>query len=80
VHLLRLLFFAVLSATWLMAEGPSALVSWTALALLAFALFKARRELVATVWAARRLDRPADARRGERRETDAQIGHAGASL
>jgi hypothetical protein len=58
VHLLRLLFFVVLSVVLVMAEGWSGLAGWSALALLAFMVFKARRELAVAVKAATRLDRP----------------------
>lgn len=58
-HLIRLLFFAVLALLLGFAAGPAALLSGTALALLAWNLFRARRELASAWTAARRLDRSA---------------------
>jgi hypothetical protein len=65
VHLMRLLFLGVLSMVQLMAEGPDILANWTALALLGFTLFKARRELIIVVAASRRLDHPVRDLRGD---------------
>jgi hypothetical protein len=56
-HLIRLLFFVALALLLGLAQGISVLLSWTALALLAWNLYRARQEL-ATAWtAATRLDR-----------------------
>ena len=56
--LTRLLFFVVIALLLALTQGPSALVSWTAAALLAWNLFRARDDLRAAVSRARRLDRP----------------------
>jgi hypothetical protein len=56
-HLIRLLFFVVLALLVGFSQGFSSLLSATALALLAWNLFRARQELAAAVTAARRLDR-----------------------
>jgi hypothetical protein len=56
-HLIRLLFFVVLTLLLELSEGLSAVLSWTALALLAWNLFRARQELATALTAARRLDR-----------------------
>jgi hypothetical protein len=56
-HLTRLLFFVVLALLQAFSHGPSTLVSGTALALLAWNLFRAREELVAASAAAERIDR-----------------------
>jgi hypothetical protein len=56
-HLSRLLFFVVLAALTGFAAGASSLLNGTALALLAWCLFRARRELASAYTAARRLDR-----------------------
>ncbi|HMH18333.1 MAG TPA: haloacid dehalogenase-like hydrolase [Burkholderiales bacterium] len=56
-HLTRLLFFAVLALLLAFSEGLSPLLNWTALALLAWNLFRARQELAAAFTAAKRLDR-----------------------
>jgi len=56
-HLIRLMFFAVLALILAFANGIALLVSWTALALLTWNLFRARRELASAVAAARRIDR-----------------------
>lgn len=57
-HLIRLLFFVVLALLLEFSEGISAVLSNTALALLAWNLFRARQELATALSAARRLDRP----------------------
>lgn len=57
-HLIRLLFFVVLALLLEFSEGLSAVTSGTALALLAWNLFRARQELATALTAARRLDRP----------------------
>jgi hypothetical protein len=49
VHLIRLLFFAVLAPLLGAASGFSALLNWTTGALLAWMVFRARRE-IATAW------------------------------
>ena len=78
VDLMRLLFFGLLSTVMAMAEGPSILANWTALALLGFNLLKARRDLRAVVKSSRRLDRPAQASGSDRRQDDAAgIGQVG---
>ncbi|MBI3544986.1 MAG: hypothetical protein HY081_00095 [Gammaproteobacteria bacterium] len=56
-HLIRLLFFVVLAAMLGFSQGFDSLVSNTALALLAWNLFRARQELSVAVTAATRLDR-----------------------
>jgi hypothetical protein len=57
-HMTRLLFFLVLALLLAISAGWTSLYSWTALALLAWNVFRARKDL-ATAWgAARRLDRP----------------------
>jgi len=57
-NLMRLLFFVVLSLLLVFSEGLSSLLNWTALALLAWILYRARQELAKVLTAARRLDRP----------------------
>ena len=57
VNLIRLLFFAVLAPLLCAAHGFSALLNWTTLGLLAWMLFRARREIAAAWNAASRLDR-----------------------
>jgi len=57
VHLVRLLFFVVLALLLAFAHGAASLWNGTALALLAWMLFRARQELVVAWLAARRLDR-----------------------
>jgi hypothetical protein len=61
-HLIRLLFFTLLSAVVAMADGPALLASWTALALLGLNLYRARRELRKAFEAAHRLDREGHAK------------------
>jgi hypothetical protein len=56
-HLIRLLFFVVLALMLEFSEGLPVLLSGTALALLAWNLFRARQELATALTAARRLDR-----------------------
>jgi len=56
-HLIRLLFFVILGLLVALAIGWRILVSGTALALLAWNLFRARQELAAAVAVAVRLDR-----------------------
>jgi len=56
VHLIRLLFFAVLVPLLGAAHGFAALLSWTTLGLLAWMVFRARTEIVAAWHAATRLD------------------------
>jgi len=55
--LIRLLFFVVLALLLGFSQGMSSLLSGTALALLAWNLFRARQELATALTAARRLDR-----------------------
>jgi phosphoserine phosphatase len=55
--LTRLLFFTLLALLLGFASGASAVLNGTALALFAWNLFRARRELATTITAARRLDR-----------------------
>jgi len=58
-HLMRLLFFVVLSLLLAIAQGAAILWSWTALGLLGWNVFRARQE-IRTAWkAAQRLDRTA---------------------
>jgi len=56
-HLVRLLFFVVLALLLGFSEGLMSLLNGTALALLAWILFRARQELATVLTAARRLDR-----------------------
>lgn len=56
-HLTRLLFFVVLALLIAFVEGFSSLWTWTAAALLAWNLYRARQELKAAYQAATRLDR-----------------------
>jgi hypothetical protein len=56
-HLTRLLFFVVLALLQAFSHGPSTLLNGTALALLAWNLFRAREELVAASTVAERIDR-----------------------
>ncbi|MHB8744037.1 MAG: hypothetical protein ACYC9L_13035 [Sulfuricaulis sp.] len=56
-HLIRLLFFVVLAILLGFSQGISSLFSGTALALLAWNLFRARQELATALTAAKRLDR-----------------------
>lgn len=56
-HLIRLMFFLVLALLLAAAVGLSALLNWTALALLVWNVYRARQELAAALFAARRLDR-----------------------
>ena len=56
-HLIRLMFFLVLALLLSAAVGLSALLNWTALALLAWNIYRARQELATALFAARRLDR-----------------------
>jgi hypothetical protein len=57
VHLIRLLFFTVLTALLAASHGIAALFNWTGLALLVWMLYRARQEIAAAWSAARRLDR-----------------------
>ena len=56
-HLTRLLFFVVLALLLGFSQGLESLLSGTALALLAWNLFRARQELATALAAAKRLDR-----------------------
>lgn len=56
--LTRLLFFVVLALLLAITQGVAALATWTAAALLAWNLLRARAELRAVVKRARRIDRP----------------------
>jgi len=56
-HLIRLLFFMVLALLLGFSQGLSSLMDGTAMALLAWNLFRARQELATALTAARRLDR-----------------------
>lgn len=56
-HLIRLLFFVVLALLLGISQGLSTLLSGTALALLAWNLFRARQELAEALTRAKRLDR-----------------------
>jgi hypothetical protein len=55
-HLIRLMFFVVLALLLGLSQGLASLLSGTALALLAWNLFRARQELATALTAARRLD------------------------
>lgn len=57
VSLARLLFFVVLALLLAVTQGPAALATWTAAALLAWNLLHARAELAAAAARARRIDR-----------------------
>lgn len=57
--LLRLVLFLLLSAGLVLSEGIAAITTWTALALLAWTTFRARRDIIETFRSARRIDRPA---------------------
>lgn len=57
-YLTRLLFFVVLAAMLALLHGSAALFTPTAAALLAWNLFRARRELRSALAAAHRIDRP----------------------
>jgi hypothetical protein len=56
-HLTRLLFFLILALLLWVSVGASALLNFTAAALLAWNLFRARRELAAAIASVHRLDR-----------------------
>ena len=56
-HLIRLLFFTVLTLLIGLSQGFASLYSWTAAALFAWSLYRARQELTTIVAAIRRLDR-----------------------
>jgi hypothetical protein len=56
-HLIRLMFYAVLALLLAFASGPGLLFSGTALVLLLWNLFRARRELTAAWRSASRIDR-----------------------
>jgi phosphoserine phosphatase len=56
-ELMRLAFFLVFAGLLALAQGPATVVTWTALALLAWNLFRARSELGAVVRSASRVDR-----------------------
>jgi hypothetical protein len=57
-HLIRLMFFVVLALMLGFAQGAESVLNGTALALLAWNLYRAQHELAEAVAAARRLDRP----------------------
>jgi len=52
----RLMFFVVIAALLSVASGPSILLNWTALALFAWNLFRARQELRTALMSIRRID------------------------
>ncbi len=56
-HLTRALFFVVLCILLIVSQGPAAVLNWTAAAILAWSLFRARHELAAVFRGAHRLDR-----------------------
>jgi phosphoserine phosphatase len=58
LHLIRLMFFVVLALLLAFSQGVGLLVNGTAVALLAWNLFRARRELAQAWSGATRLDRP----------------------
>jgi phosphoserine phosphatase len=62
VHLIRLLFFIVLTVLLVFSGGTALVASATAAALLAWNVFRARQEIAAAWCAARRLDKPMDGR------------------
>jgi len=72
-HLLtRLLFFVLLSILLAFAAGSAILWSWSAAALLAWNVLRARHELVAAVFGAARLDKPNSTRPLDRQPLDRQ--------
>jgi hypothetical protein len=56
-HLIRLMFFVVLALLLAWSAGFATLLNWTAAALLAWNVYRARQEIVVALAAARRLDR-----------------------
>ncbi len=56
-ELMRLLHWLVIAGVLALAQGPRALLTWTSAALLAWNLVRSRRELLAIVRAASRVDR-----------------------
>ena len=66
--LVRLISFVLLSLIIACSLGPSALLTWSALALLLWNVFKARRDLYAVFNSARRLDRSPRAAATQRTE------------
>lgn len=56
-HLVRLMFFAILSGLLALAVGVAPLLDWTAAALLGWNVLRARKELLSVTMAARRIDR-----------------------
>ncbi|MGA2551170.1 MAG: haloacid dehalogenase-like hydrolase [Burkholderiaceae bacterium] len=64
-HLIRLLFFLVLASLLGFASGFQSLYGGTALALLAWNLFRARQELAAAIVSANRIDRSSSGRTNE---------------
>ena len=57
LHLMRLILFCWLAALLAMADGIDSILNWTAAALLAWNVIRARRELTMAWKAARRIDR-----------------------
>ena len=57
-HLMRLVLFFWFALLLGAAYGPAGVLNWTGAALLAWMLYRARRELVAAWKSARRIDRP----------------------
>jgi haloacid dehalogenase-like hydrolase len=62
----RVISFVLLLVTLSCAFGPSVLLSWTAVALLVWNVYKARRDIYAIIMAARRIDRPSSHATAER--------------
>ena len=56
-ELMRLCFFVVLSGLLALSEGRAVVLTWTALALLAWSTFRARSEILAQLRSAGRIDR-----------------------
>jgi hypothetical protein len=69
-ELVRLISFVLLSLLVVCSLGPSVLLTWSALALLLWNVFRARREIYAVFNSARRLDRSSRHAATPRREGD----------
>jgi hypothetical protein len=70
-ELVRLISFVLLSLTIVCSLGFSILLTWSALALLLWNIFRARRDIYAVYNSARRLDRSSPCATTQRRERDA---------
>jgi hypothetical protein len=56
-HLIRLVFFVLIASLFGIAQGPSSVLNYTGLALLAWTIFRAHREVMGAFRSATRLDR-----------------------